>query len=321
MFSKQELLAMGLAGAIAALLAGPFFAFEALAAVTFGSTAAGFVFAKYVLGGDPKLLNDPAEYVKVTLMEKEEVTHDVRRFRFKLPSDKHVLGLPVGKHIYLRAEIDGKVVARQYTPVTMIDDKGFFDLCLKIYFKNVHPRFPDGGPLSQYLNDMEIGAEIECRGPTGSHTYRGNGIITKENTKTGEVKETRTAKHLGMIAGGTGITPMLQIIRHVLRDPLEKTQMKLLFANQSEDDILLREELEQCAKDDRFDFWYTVDRAPTEGWKYSTGFIDQSMLEEHLPPVGPDTQIVMCGPPPMVKFACLPNLEKAGFTEANWIVF
>ena len=63
------------------------------------------MFAKYVLGGDPKLLNDPAEYVKVTLMEKEEVTHDVRRFRFKLPSDKHVLGLPVGKHIYLRAEI------------------------------------------------------------------------------------------------------------------------------------------------------------------------------------------------------------------------
>ena len=129
---------------------------------------------------------------------------------------------------------------------------GFFDLCLKIYFKNVHPRFPDGGPLSQYLNAMEIGAEIECRGPTGSHTYRGNGIITKENTKSGEVKETRTAKHLGMIAGGTGITPMLQIIRHVLRDPLEKTQMKLLFANQTEDDILLREELEQCAKDDRY---------------------------------------------------------------------
>ena len=63
------------------------------------------MFAKYVLSGDPKLLNDPAEYVKVTLMEKEEVTHDVRRFRFKLPSDKHVLGLPVGKHIYLRAEI------------------------------------------------------------------------------------------------------------------------------------------------------------------------------------------------------------------------
>lgn len=66
---------------------------------------AGLVFAKYVLGGDPKLLNDPAEYVKVTLIEKEEVTHDVRRFRFKLPSDEHILGLPVGKHIYLRAEI------------------------------------------------------------------------------------------------------------------------------------------------------------------------------------------------------------------------
>ena len=51
----------------------------------------------------------------------------------------------------------------------------------------------------------------------------------------------------------------------------------------------------------RFDFWYTLDRPPEEGWEYSSGFIDQSMVEEHLPPVGPDTQIIMCGPPPMVQ--------------------
>ena len=59
---------------------------------------------------------------------------------------------------------------------------------------------------------------------------------------------------------------MLQLVRHVIRDPSDKTQLALLFANQSEDDILLRQELEQVQKDhpDRFKLWFTVDR-PTEG--------------------------------------------------------
>lgn len=66
--------------------------------------------------------------------------------------------------------------------------------------------------------------------------------------------------------GGTGITPMLQLITAVFRDPEDQTCLSLLFANQSEDDILVREELEavQQQHPDRFKLWYTVDR-PTEG--------------------------------------------------------
>ena len=62
--------------------------------------------------------------------------------------------------------------------------------------------------------------------------------------------------------GGTGITPMLQLIRAVFRDHDDKTELSLLFANQSEDDILLRPELEQVQREfpDRFKLWYTVDR-------------------------------------------------------------
>ena len=50
-----------------------------------------------------------------------------------------------------------------------------------------------------------------------------------------------------MIAGGTGITPMLQLIRAILKDPRDKTKMWLVFANQTENDILLRTELEEVA--------------------------------------------------------------------------
>ena len=59
---------------------------------------------------------------------------------------------------------------------------------------------------------------------------------------------------------------MLQLIRAVFRDKTDRTNISLLFANQTEDDILLREELEDVKKQfpDRFNLWYTVDR-PKEG--------------------------------------------------------
>ncbi len=67
-------------------------------------------------------------------------------------------------------------------------------------------------------------------------------------------------------AGGTGITPMLQLIRDIFRNTSDRTELALLFANQSEEDILLRDELEQVKKEhpDKFQLWYTVDR-PSPG--------------------------------------------------------
>ena len=58
---------------------------------------------------------------------------------------------------------------------------------------------------------------------------------------------------------------MLQIVKAVLKDPADTTKVSLLFANQSEEDILLRSELELLAKrHDNFELWYTLDR-PSEG--------------------------------------------------------
>jgi len=100
------------------------------------------------------------------------------------------------------------------------------------------------------------------------------------------------------------------------------TTISLVYANQTVDDILVREELELLKKSypDRFNLWYTVDKAP-EKWAYSTGFIDEGMLKKHLPAPDAETQIMICGPPPMIKFACLPNLEKIGHKEDNIFVF
>ncbi|KAK7014740.1 NADH-cytochrome b5 reductase 2, partial [Halocaridina rubra] len=70
---------------------------------------------------------------------------------------------------------------------------------------------------------------------------------------------------------GTGITPMLQLVRQVTRNETDKTQLALIFANQTETDILLRHELEevQAQHPDKFKLWYTVDRPESGGIRYT----------------------------------------------------
>lgn len=266
-------------------------------------------------------LEDPDVKYPLRLVDKEIISHDTRRFRFALKSPDHVLGLPIGQHIYLSAKIDGNLVVRPYTPVSSDDDKGFVDLVVKIYYKNIHPKFPDGGKMSQYLESLRIGDTIDFRGPSGLLVYKGKGSFAIRPDKKSDAV-IKTAKHVGMIAGGTGITPMLQIIQAVMKDPKDDTVCYLLFANQTEKDILLRPELEEIMANHstRFKLWYTVDRAP-DGWEYSQGFINEDMVRKHLPSPGNETLILMCGPPPMIQFACNPSLDKVGHSNDRRFMF
>ena len=95
-----------------------------------------------------------------------------------------------------------------------------------------HPKFPAGGKLTQYLEEMKLGDYIDVRGPSGLIVYRGRGELgVKADKKSAPVA--RRVRKLGMVAGGSGITTMLQIVSHVLRDPADSTQLWLLLANQA----------------------------------------------------------------------------------------
>jgi cytochrome-b5 reductase len=170
--------------------------------------------------------------------------------------------------------------------------------------------------MSQHLNNLKLGDKMMMKGPKGHLEYLGGGsfTITKKSQKSHYQK-----KKLGLVCGGTGITPMLQIIRAILKDPNDKTELWLLFANQAEEDILLRKELESIPKE-RFHLWYTLDR-PGESWKFSSGFINKDMCQSHLPPPSYDSMIFCCGPPPMIKFACEPAFKELGFDESQWFAF
>lgn len=134
-----------------------------------------------------------------------------------------------------------------------------------MYFKNVHPRFPDGGKMSQHLENLKIGDTITVRGPTGRLIYLGDGKFSIRKLRNEPPQIIKVTK-VNMIAGGTGITPMLQLIRHITKDGSDKTELALIFANQTENDILVRNELEESQSNntDQFKLWYTVD-TPGEG--------------------------------------------------------
>lgn len=99
-----------------------------------------------------------------------------------------------------------------------------------------------------------------------------------------------------MIAGGTGITPMLQIIRAALKNPSDKTKLGLIYANVNPEDILLKKELDELAAKhpERFTVYYVLNNAP-EGWTGGIGFVSKEQIEKYLPKTSDDIKILMCG--------------------------
>ncbi|KAE8683563.1 hypothetical protein F3Y22_tig00111200pilonHSYRG00106 [Hibiscus syriacus] len=157
----------------------------------------------------------PREKIPCKLVEKTSISQDVRLFRFALPSEDQALGLPS----------------------STIDEVGHFDLVVKVYFKGVHPKFPNRGLMSQYLESLPIGSILDVKGPLGHIEYTGRGSFTVHD-------KPKFAKKLAMLTGGTGITPIYQVIQAILKDPEDETDMYVVYANRTEDDILLKEELD-----------------------------------------------------------------------------
>jgi cytochrome-b5 reductase len=86
----------------------------------------------------------------------------------------------------------------------------------------------------------------------------------------------------------------------------------------------VRPELEELLKNfpDRFRLHYTLDKPPAK-WQFSTGFISRDMIERYclFDGASKNTQVFMCGPPPMLKFACVPALNELGFNDKEFVLF
>lgn len=91
---------------------------------------------------------------------------------------------------------------------------------------------------------------------------------------------------------------MYQLIRAICEDKTDNTQVSLVYANKSPEDILLRTQLQryQQMAPSKFKIYYIVDNGPP-GWQGGVGRITKQTLQENLPGADGDTKVLLCGPP------------------------
>ncbi|KAI9816976.1 MAG: NADH-cytochrome b5 reductase [Thelocarpon impressellum] len=237
-------------------------------------------------------------WIDLKLDKVEEINHNTKRLRFLLPDENDVSGLPITSAVLTKYKgpQDEKPTVRPYTPVSGEDLKGYLDFIIK--------RYP-GGPMSQHLHDMKPQQRLSFKGPIPKYPWEAN-----------------KHDHIAMIAGGTGITPMFQLARHIFANPEDKTKVTLVFGNIGEEDILLKRELEDLENTypQRFRAFYVLEK-PAESWQQGTGRIDKSLLKTVLPEPGAgDVKVFVCGPPGMYKAISGPKKSPSDQGELDGVL-
>lgn len=222
-----------------------------------------------------KTLTDPNEWVSLPLMSSQQVNHNTKTLKFALPTEDHIIGLNVASALLTKFQgpNDEKPTIRPYTPISDENTKGYVELMVKKY---------PGGPMSSHVCEMEKNQRLLFKGPIEKYKYEANSFDT-----------------IGLIAAGTGITPMYQLIRAVMNNPDDKTKIVLVTANISEEDILLKHEFERLEQEHPLQFraFYVLEKAPKD-WPGQGGRISKDLLETIFPrPSDQKFKAFICGPP------------------------
>ncbi|KAJ5729053.1 Eukaryotic molybdopterin oxidoreductase [Penicillium malachiteum] len=245
---------------------------------------------------------------KMILSEVKNVSWDTRIFVFDLEHGKQTLGLPIGQHLMIKVPdpVNKESIIRSYTPISDTNIEGKMELLVKIYFPSA--TIP-GGKMTMALDALKLGAGIDCKGPTGRFEYLGNGRLIVSGKE-------RKVKSFTMICGGTGITPIFQVLRAVMQDPNDPTTCVVLNGNRLEEDILCRAELDAyVALDSRkCTVVHTLSKA-SDSWVGRRGRISEDLIKEYAPAVG-ESMAILCGPEALEKSAKKVLLDQ-GWAESD----
>ncbi|CAI5718632.1 unnamed protein product [Hyaloperonospora brassicae] len=224
------------------------------------------------------------------LVSKQTVGQQTVKLTFALPAKK-LLGLEMpGQHVKVRAMIHGRFIERPYTPTSRIDQPATFDLIVKVY---------SDGIMSTYLDKLQAGDCIEMMGPQGTIGYPEAGVVTAG----GQLK-LMNVHHVVMVAAGTGITPMMQLIRAIVENRKDTAKITLVDCNHSLEHIIARTQLEPLANmfQERVKVHHVLHEATKDDLQelgsLRTGKrLSKEVLAELLPEPSPDVAAFHCGPP------------------------
>ncbi len=142
------------------------------------------------------------------------------------------------------------------------------------------------GEVSPYLHDvLTAGDQLEVRGPIGGYF----------------VWEVALGGPLLLIGGGSGVVPLMAMLRH--RAAQHATlPARLLYSSRTADDVIYRDELDGLAGSDHgFEVFYTFTRQPPSGWTGYRRRIDAAMLAEVIKPFDKRARVYVCGPTLLVE--------------------
>jgi len=219
-------------------------------------------------------------FTELKLEKAEMVNHNVRKLTFALPDDESVTGLAPITSLLTRHTPEGAwiPVFRPYTPVSANDQAGYVTFMVKKY---------PNGKGSGKMHSMKPGDSLLFK-PLHEFDYKPNQYSA-----------------ISCVVGGSGITPIYQLMRAILDNPKDKTKIALVYANNSEEDILLKNEFDELAQKfpDRFTRTYIVSKTTSgnEG-DYQTGYVTKALLSQAMPHKmnERDVKVLVSGPPPMV---------------------
>ncbi len=208
-------------------------------------------------------------------------TKDAISIAFEQPADKKI-AYKSGQFLTLIVSVQGKEVRRAYS----LCSSPFVDDDLVVTIKRV-----DNGLMSNWLPDnLKIGNTVKVMEPMGQFTTE-----YKKDQK----------RHLIMFAGGSGITPMMSLIKSTL-DQEPNSMCSLIYCNRDVDSIIFKNDFDALQTNDegRFHVIHILDNAPMN-WQGYSGLLNHDMLTklfERVPNWGIDnTTYLMCGPEGMMK--------------------
>lgn len=212
-----------------------------------------------------------------TLGEVVDLIDETPKVRSIILDVPEWLGHRAGQHVDVRLTAeDGYQAQRSYSIASSPEDQR---LALTV------EGLPDGEVSSYLVGELRAGDMLELRGPVGGYF----------------VWEADMGGPLLLIAGGSGIVPLMSMLRH--RDASgAEAGAKLLYSSRSWEDVIYRDELKRLASATHGpEVVHTLTRSQPSGWTGYARRVDGQMLAETAWPASSMPSAFVCGPTPFVE--------------------
>ena len=222
-----------------------------------------------------------ARFHSLEVTEIHPETADSIVVRFEVPSDlKNEFRFSHGQYVTLKLTVNGEELRRSYSICSSPLDEGAFSIAVK--------RVPNGRASTQLVEKLRAGMRIEVMTPMGNFTT---------------ALDPSRQRHFVAFAAGSGITPILSILKTVLRaEP--RSRFTLFYGNTDVDRIIFRSRLEElkAKHGDRFEVHHILTKGMDQDALFNgriTTAKARQLLARFVAP-NPDTEFFICGPEQMM---------------------